>query len=66
QGQYLETADAVYLPLLLKTEYSQMHHYKLTRKQRWHMLEVILRYYQMHVPGFGELKSLMTLRELFS
>ena len=65
-GQYLETADAVYLPLLLKTEYSQMHHHKLTQKQRWHMLEVILRYYQMHVPGFGELKSLMTLRELFS
>ena len=65
-GQYLDTSDAVYLPILLRTDYSQMHHLKIPRKKRWHMLEIILRYYRLHVPGFGELKSLETLRELFS
>ena len=65
-GQYLDACDAVYVPILLRTEYSQMHHLKIPRKKRWHMLEIILRYYRLHVPGFGELKSLETLRELFS
>ena len=30
------------------------------------MLEVLLQYYHLHVPSFGELQSVEILRELFS
>lgn len=65
-GQYLEAGDAMWIPLLLKMDYSQMHRLRMTRHERWHMLEVLLRYYRLHVPSFGELQSVEVLRELFS
>lgn len=65
-GQYLEVKDAMWIPLLLRLDYSQMQRFRMTRSERWHMLEVILHYYRLHVPAFGELQSLDILRELFS
>lgn len=65
-GQYLEPGDARWIPLLLNMDYSQMHRLKMSRNERWHMLDVLLRYYRLHVPSFGELQSLDILRELFS
>lgn len=65
-GQYLEPVYAAWIPLLLRMDYSQMHLLRLGRRERRHMLEVILRYYHLHVPAFGELQSLDILRELFS
>lgn len=65
-GQYLEAGDAMWIPLLLKMDYSQMHRLRMTRNERWHMLDVLLRYYRLHVPSFGELQSVEILRELFS
>ena len=65
-GQYVEPCEASLIPSLLRMDYSTMHLLKLTRNERRHMLEILLRYYQIHVPGFGELQSMDVLRELFS
>ena len=65
-GQCLEPRDAMWIPLLLEMDYSRMHRLKMTRNERWHMLEVLLQYYRLHVPSFGELQSVEVLRELFS
>lgn len=65
-GQYVEADEAQYLPLLLRMDYSRMQHLHLDRNKRWHMLALIVRYYQLHVPGFGELHSMSILREMFS
>lgn len=65
-GQYVDANEASLIPLLLRLDYSTMHLLKLTRNERRHMLEILIRYYQIHVPGFGELQSLDVLRELFS
>lgn len=51
---------------LLRMNYANMHLFKMTRQERNRMAEVILRYYQIHIPDFPELKSLPVLQELFA
>lgn len=65
-GQYVDAVDAMWIPILLRMEYSQMHHLRMSRNERWHMLETILAYYRLHVPGFSELQSIDILKELFA
>ena len=65
-GQYVEADAATLIPMLLTIDYSNIHLLKMKRNERRHMLDVLLQYYRLHVPGFGELQSLGVLRELFS
>ena len=65
-GQYVDADAATLIPMLLRTDYSNMHLLRMTRNERRHMLDVLLQYYRLHVPGFGELQSLDVLRELFA
>lgn len=65
-GQYITSEEAKYIPYILKIDYANAERLKLSRKERWHMLEVILHYYQLHVPSFAELKSLEILKETFA
>lgn len=65
-GQYVGVGEAALIPLLLRMDYVSMNRIRLRRNERWHMLEIIVRYYQLHVPGFGELQNLDILREMFS
>lgn len=53
------------IKLLLRMSYSTMHLYRMSRAERGRMTDVILRYYQIHVPDFPVLKSLPVLKELF-
>lgn len=53
------------MSLLLRMNYPTMHLYKMTHTERNRMADVILRYYQIHIPDFPELKSLPVLKELF-
>ena len=50
---------------LLRMNYPTMHLFKMTRAERNRMADVILRYYQIHIPDFPELKSFAVLKELF-
>ncbi len=65
-GQYLPAEEARLIPLLLKLDYGRMHKLRLTTPARRHMMDVLLLYYRLHVPAFGELQSLEILREMFS
>lgn len=65
-GQYLDADHSKWIPLLLRMGYSQMNRLRMSRNERRHMLDVLLRYYRLHVPGFGELQSVTILQELFS
>ncbi len=38
----------------------------LTHSERQHLLDVILLYYKLHLPAFGNVRSLDVLRELFA
>lgn len=65
-GQYLTPDEARWLTVLLQADYGRMHRLKLTAVARRRMMDVILLYYRLHVPSFGELQSLNILREIFS
>lgn len=61
----LSPGESEKMGLLLRMNYPTMHLYKMTRTERNRMTDVILRYYQIHIPDFPELKSLPVLKELF-
>lgn len=61
----LPPEDSEKISLLLRMNYPTMHLYKMTRAERNRMADVILRYYQIHIPDFPELKSLSVLKEIF-
>ncbi len=42
---------------LLKDEYSSENTLKLKYEDRSMLLEILLKYYQLHIENFGELKS---------
>lgn len=62
---YLRPAEAEYVKLLLRITYRNMHRYRLDSEARNHILNQILRYYAIHLPGVANLKSLDVLHEIF-
>lgn len=64
-GDRLCPADADKIELLLRMNFATMHLFKMSRSERNRMVDVIMRYYAIHIPGFPELKSLGVLQELF-
>ena len=52
--------------LLHKALSSDLLHLKLSNAQRTDLLESILTYYRIHIPGFNELKCLDVLKEIAS
>lgn len=64
-SHYLLTDDSLKLISLFRLSYQTMHLYPMTRAERNRCVEVILLYYQLHIPGFPEMKSLSVLKELF-
>lgn len=61
----LAPAEARLIGLMLRMNFPTMHLYRMTRQERNRLLDIILLYYRIHVPGFRELKSVEVLRELF-
>ena len=62
---FLAPDEARTLPYLFHMDYSNLHHYPLSRHQRQRCLEVLNDYFMIHIPGFPRLKSLDVLRSLF-
>ena len=61
----LPPAEARLIGLMLRMNFPTMHLYRMSRDERNRLLETILAYYRIHLPGFKELKSVDVLRELF-
>ena len=62
----LEPDDAQKIGLLLRMNYATMHLYRMSHADRNRMVDAIISYYRIHMPGLPELKSLQVLKELFS
>ena len=52
--------------LLLGTKFDELKKISIAKTQRKELLNSILKYYQFHVPGYREPKSLIVLEQLFS
>ena len=61
----LQPDEMRYLPLMLRISLANLHHYRFSRTQRHRVLEILEKYYRLHLPSFPELRSLDVLREVF-
>ena len=62
---YLLPPEASLVRPLMRMDFATMHLFRLSRADRGRMLEVMERYYRLHLPAFPELRSLPVLRELY-
>ena len=51
---------------LLSLSFNNMNELQLSHSQRTQLLEKLIEYYTLHLPGFSNLKSLGVLKEVFS
>ncbi len=63
---FLRPSEASNVSLLLRMDYDTMGLFRMSREQRNRVLEVIIKYYRLHVPEIPDMKSVDILRELFS
>ncbi len=64
-GDYLDKEESATVVNLMRMNFATMHLFKLNKDQRNRIVDCVVRYYRLHVPGFPEMKSLDVLRELF-
>lgn len=62
---FLMPEEASRIALIMRMNYPTMHLFAMSHDERNRCLDIILRFYRLHIPGFPELKSLEVLRELF-
>lgn len=64
-GDFLTAAQAADFFSLLSCDYDDVSRFAMSRKLRGEFLDVIQRYYRLHLPDFPELRSADVLKELF-
>lgn len=64
-GYVLCPEEAKYFALLMRMNYQNLHLFKLSRMERWRILERVVTYFRLHHSGLGALNSLEVLRSLF-
>lgn len=64
-SDFLNVDDAARISTLMRMNYESMHLFRMSRHDRNRILDVIMRYYRLHVPNFPELRSLAVMKELW-
>ena len=64
-SDFLQPDDARRIHTLMRMDFPTMHLYRLSRKDRNRIVDVLLYYYRLHIPQFPELRSLSVLQELW-
>lgn len=64
-ADFLEPREASLVGLMMRMDYATMHLFRLSREERNRMVEIIIKYYAIHMAAFPDIKSLDVLRELF-
>ena len=65
-SDFLQPDEARLIHLLMRMDFPTMHLFLLSRHERNRITEVLLQYYQLHIPQFPALKSLSVLQELWA
>lgn len=63
-GDYLAPDEARKMLSLMRMSAHNMHLFRMTRDERNRATDLMLRFYGIHLPSFGEMKSLPVLRSL--
>lgn len=65
-GEYANAEISSVLARFFRASYNEIANIPLTGKLRNEVLETILRYYSVHLPGLGKIHSLEVLKEIFN
>jgi len=63
-GYFLPAADSRILGLLMSSDFEHFNGVEMDRATRKRLLQGLISYYQLHLPGFGEIRSLAVLEEV--
>lgn len=63
-SDFLNAEDAKKMQILMRMSPSNLHLFPLSRNERNRIIDITLKYYRLHIPQFGEMKTLEVLREL--
>lgn len=66
RGNVLGEVESRFIPLLARITFDNMHHFRFSRKERERLLTLLIRYFGIHLPLWGNIKSLDILKEIFS
>lgn len=61
---YLRADDARRMLLLMRMSPFNLHLFRMSRAERNHAVDICLQFYRLHIPAFGEMKTLPVLRDL--
>ena len=62
---FIPAVDAARIGTLMRMNYESMHLFKMNHDDRNRIVDVLVHYYRLHVPGFPELRSLDVMKELW-
>lgn len=65
-SDFLDAQEASRIVSIARMNYTTMHLFKMSHLDRNRIVEVLIRFYRLHIPSFPELKSLDVLKQLFS
>jgi DNA repair protein RecO (recombination protein O) len=63
---FIRAIEAKRIPTLARIDYYNMSLFRMSHVERGDLIKILLKYYQLHVPNFPELKSLAVLQEMFN
>ncbi len=63
---FLPPEESQLIRQLMRMDFPTMHLFRLSRTDRQRIMEVLMRYYKLHLPDFPELKSLAVLHQLWN
>lgn len=61
---FLSQVDAEHMMTLMRMRPGTMHLFRLSRAERNRITDFCLQFYRLHIPAFGDMKTLEVLREL--
>lgn len=64
-ADFLDPEQAQRIVTLARMNYSTMHLFKMSHNDRNRIVDVLVDFYRLHIPGFPQLKSLDVLKQIF-
>lgn len=65
-GDALSAEESSKVGLMMRMNFSTMHLFRMSHNERNRLLDIVVRYYKIHIPDFPDLKSIDVLRGLFA
>lgn len=62
----VDQEESRHIQTIMRMNYNNIHLFKMSRHDRQRLLEVLVHFYQIHIPNFPEMKSLEVLSTIYN